>query len=384
MQTWKNKLLNFAIKVDDIADQWMLRLRQRLGSNDPIQVVPYRTYGTPERIYVRGRVLEDKNIIAAKDKEHLLSNLLNMYRRFESDEVPGAAVRLLLPGEELETITDKEGYFVFNVTPVVPFITKELYLTLPLQLVNAPFPFNPAKVNAEVMIPPADAEYGIISDIDDTIIRTGATDLLAMSKTVLLGNARTRLPFAGVSEFYKALQLGRNGKRNNPFFYVSSSPWNLYDLLIDFMDHNEIPAGPLLLRDFGLNESFIGGNYMGHKFKEISQILDTYPHLNFVLAGDSGEQDPAIYYEVVKRFPGRIISIYIRDVVTGKKQQHAGEIMKALQKEGVEMILTEHTVKAAEHAAATGLIFTEKIPVIEQDKKEDKGQAPGKAAPVLM
>ncbi len=378
MQTWKKKLLNLSIQLDDVADKWVYRLSQRLGINNPIQVVPYRTYGTPERVYVRGRVLEDKKITSAKEGDHLFTNLLNMYKRFESDEVPGATVQLQLPGEEHLVTTDKEGHFVFNLNPLTPLLTEELYITIPLQLVNAPFNFAPISVNAEMMIPPADAEYGIISDIDDTIIRTGATNLLAMGKTVLLGNARTRLPFAGVSEFYKALQLGRNGKRNNPFFYVSSSPWNLYDLLTDFMDHNGIPAGPLLLRDFGLSESFLSGNYMGHKFKEISQILDTYPHLNFVLTGDSGEQDPPIYFEVVKRYPGRIISIYIRDVASGEKQQAAKEIALALKKEGVEMILTEHTVKAAEHAAATGLIFTEKIAVIEQDKKEDEGQLPGK------
>jgi phosphatidate phosphatase APP1 len=379
MQTWKMRLLSIATHLDDAADNYVNRLKQRLGVNGPVQVVPYRTYGTPGRVYVRGRVLEDKKITAANENHHLFHNLLNMYKRFESDEVPGAILRLQLPGQQQETTTDKEGYFVFDIEPDTPLLTEELYLTLPVQLLHAPFPFEPTTVTAEMMIPPVDAEYGIISDIDDTIIQTGATSLLAMGKTVLLGNARTRLPYAGVSEFYQALQLGRNGKRNNPFFYVSSSPWNLYDLLTDFMDHNGIPAGPLLLRDFGLqSESFMSGDYMGHKFKEIARILDTYPHLNFVLAGDSGEQDPPIYYEVVKRYPGRIISIYIRDVISGQKQQRAREIASALQKEGVEMLLTEHTVKAAEHAAACGLIRVEKIAVIEQDKKEDAGEAPGK------
>ena len=385
MQTWKNKLIGLAIQLDNVSDNWFFRLKQRLGSNDLIQVIPYRTYGTPHKVYVRGRVLEDKKIAAGSKEANLVTNLVNMYKRFESDEVPGATVRLLLPGAEQDVITDKEGYFVFNLAPATPIITKELYHTIPLQLVNAPLPFAPTSVNAEMMIPPADAEYGIISDIDDTIIRTGATNLLAMGKTVLLGNALTRLPFAGVSEFYKALQLGRNGKRNNPFFYVSSSPWNLYDLLIDFLDYNDIPPGPLLLRDFGLqSESFMSGDYMAHKLKEIAQILDTYPHLNFVLAGDSGEQDPPIYHEVVKRFPGRIICIYIRDVKPGQKHQNAQEIALALKQDGVEMILSENTVQAAEHAAATGLIFTETIAEIELDKQKDKGQLPGKIEAAIL
>jgi len=385
MQNWKKKLLNTAIQLDDIFDKQVYRLRQRLGTMDTLHVFPFRTYGTPHHVYVRGRVLEDKKITSGRKGDHLFTNLLNMYKRFETDEVPGATLQLHLPGGPLQAITDKEGYFVFNFKPATPLLSEELYFSIPLQLVDAPAPFTAAVVQAEMMIPPADAEYGIISDIDDTIIRTGATNLLAMGKTVLFSNAVTRLPFAGVTAFYQSLQLGRNGKRNNPFFYVSSSPWNLYDLLVDYMDHHDIPQGPLLLRDFGLqSESFMSGDYLSHKFTAIKQILDTYPQLNFVLVGDSGEQDPLIYREVVKHFPGRIICIYIRDVAAGKKQETAHQVVLELKTAGVEMILTEHTVKAAEHAAANGLIFTAEIPAIVQDKKEDLGEVPGKVEPGIL
>lgn len=385
MQNWKKKLVDTVIKLDDIFDKQVYRLRKRLGVIDSIHVYPFRTYGTPHHVYVRGRVLEDKKIASGSKTDHLFTNLLNMYKRFETDEVPGATLQLNLPGEQVQVVTDKEGYFVFNFKPATPLLTQELYLTLPLQLADAPVPFTNTIVNAEMMIPPVDAEYGIISDIDDTIIRTGATNLVAMGKTVLFSNAVTRLPFAGVTAFYQSMQLGRNGKRNNPFFYVSSSPWNLYDLLIDYMDHHDIPQGPLLLRDFGIqSESFMSGDYLGHKFTAIKQILDTYPQLNFVLVGDSGEQDPGIYHEVVKHFPGRIICIYIRDVATGNKHKIAQQVALELKSAGVEMILTEHTVKAAEHAAAGGLIFTAEIAAVVQDKKEDLGQLPGKIEPGIL
>ena len=67
-------------------------------------------------------------------------------------------------------------------------------------------------------------------------------------------------------------------------------------------------------QNFGLNSDDIGG-HRGHKLKEIKQILLAYPTLNFVLVGDSGQEDPDIYREVVKQFPGRILAIYIRDVL---------------------------------------------------------------------
>ena len=380
MTNWKQLFVKSAATIEDRWDDLRFNLNKKLGWNDPVQIVPYRTYGTARHLYIKGRVMEDKKIAAAGDKDTVLNNLLNMYKRFESDEVPGATLKVQLHDEAHEVVTDKEGYFVLSLTPETPVINEALWHPIPLQLLQAPIPFEQGlQVHAEVMIPPPDAEYGIISDIDDTIVKTGATDLLAMSRITFLNNARTRLPFAGVAEFYKSLQLGRNGKRNNPFFYVSSSPWNLYDLLKEFLDLNQIPAGPLLLRDFGLNvKKKEESGHMGHKLKEIIQILEAYPHLPFVLVGDSGQEDPKIYQEVVQQFPNRILAIYIRDVMLPERKKIAVDVSESLRTHKVEMVIVENTVEAAEHAAQNGLIFTDTIPAIEQEKKEDKGEEPGK------
>ena len=380
MAQWKKHFAKYASYIDDRFDELALHFRRRLGSFRPLQIVTYRSYGTQRRVYIKGRVLEDKKIASATDKDTVLNNLVNMYKRFESDEVPGAVLRATIGGEVMEVTTDNEGYFVLDIHPEAPIIAEALWHGIPIELLDAPVPHEKGiDAQAEVMIPPPDAEYGIISDIDDTIVRTTATDVLAMSRTTFLNNARTRLPFAGVAAFYKSLQLGRNGKRNNPFFYVSSSPWNLYDLLKDFLDLNEIPAGPLLLRDFGLHkEPPSGGGHMGHKFKEIQQIMEAYPHLNFVLVGDSGQEDPVIYQEVVKQFPNRVLAIYIRDVQLADREKIAIDVSKSLAEHKVEMVIVDNTVEAAEHAAKSGLIYTEAIPAIEEEKQEDKGQKPGK------
>ncbi len=380
MMDWRDIFRRSAITVEDKWDELRTALTRRLGLNDQLQIVPFRTYGTARRLYVKGRVLEDKKIASAGDRDTVLNNLLNMYKRFESDEVAGAKLRIRLGNKDHEVVTDSEGYFVLDLHPEEPLIYEELWHPVPLELMESPLPFPAGlQARAEVMIPPPDAEYGIISDIDDTIVKTTATDLLAMSRITFLNNARTRLPFAGVAEFYKSLQLGRNGKRNNPFFYVSSSPWNLYDLLKDFLDLNSIPAGPLLLRDFGLNrKEDKEEGHMGHKLKEIRQILEAYPQLQFVLVGDSGQEDPVIYREVVKEYPGRILAIYIRDVQLPEREKIAVDVSTSLKEHKVEMLIVDNTVEAAEHAAKNGLIFTDTIPAIEQEKREDKGQEAGK------
>jgi len=379
---WKELFKQHIEKLDDRFDQLTEGLKQRLGYPDPILILPYRTYGTMNRVYLKGRVLEDEKIRGAHDKDTILNNLVNMYKRFESDEIKGATLKVKFGAETYSVVSDDEGYFVLEIYPSSPVIAESLWHGVDIELESAPRPFDGSvSARAEIMIPPADAEYGIISDIDDTIVRTSATDMLAMARTVFLHNAKTRLPFAGVAEFYKALQLGRNGKRNNPFFYVSSSPWNMYDLLKDFLDINGIPAGPLLLRDFGLTNNSIfsaGGGHMGHKFKEIEKILLAYPHLNFVLVGDSGQEDPKIYREVALKFPGRVLAIYIRDVQVPEREKIAIEISNELRGRQLDMIIVDNTVEAAEHAARAGLIFQAAIPDIEHDKQEDKGEISGK------
>lgn len=380
MSNLKRRITQLAAGVEHTLDELLWKMRKRLQHHDPLQIVTYRSYGTANRLYVKGRVLEDKGIAPSTDKESVFRNVWNMYQRFESDEVPGALLKLHFQGKEYETRTDEEGYFVVNLATDEPLQWDDMWHDVEIELLEAPLNFSVGLKNiANVLVPPLDAEYGIISDIDDTIVKTNATSLWKMSKNTFLHSARTRLPFAGVSEFYKALQLGRNGKRNNPFFYVSSSPWNLYDLLIDFLDLNHIPAGPLLLRDFGLSRDRNSPEgHKGHKMKEIEQILQAYPHLNFVLIGDSGQEDASIYREVVKKYPGRILAVYIRDVEIPERKEIAMTISKELEIEKVEMLVVATTVEAAEHAARTQLIYTEALPEIIVEKKQDKGQLPGK------
>ena len=375
----KRTFTRLALGIEENFDALALALRKRLSGDAPLQIVTYRSYGTVNRLYIKGRVLKEKAIPKSSRVDSIWKNLVSMYKRFESDEVPQARLRVNFQNKFYEVTSDDEGYFRVNHLTETSLTREDMWYEADVELIDAPTSFSPGLKNtAHILIPPIDSEYGIISDIDDTIVKTTATDLLAMAKNTFFHNAHTRLPFAGVSEFYKSLQLGRNGKRNNPFFYVSSSPWNLYDLLVDFLDLNDIPEGPLLLRDLGLDSNKESADHMGHKFKEIKNILLAYPHLNFVLIGDSGQEDPKIYREVVKKFPGRILAIYIRDVQLADREKIAIEISKGLVDDKVEMIIVDNTIEAAEHAARIGLIYADAVPQIVADKKQDKGEISGK------
>lgn len=378
VSTLKRRLLRVAADIERNFDELAHEFRIRLNANDDLQIITYRTYGTTRRLIIRGRVLKDKGILKPTDKDSVLKNLVSMYKRFTTDEVPGASLKVKFQRREYFALADEEGYFTFEINPH-KFESQDLWQSVDVELVDAPYSFTQnVKSTANILIPPSDAEFGVISDIDDTIVKTSATDLLAMARITFLNNAFSRLPFAGVAEFYKALQLGRNGKRNNPFFYVSSSPWNLYDLLIDFLDLNDIPEGPLLLRDYGLDEKPDDDNHASHKIKEITNILSAFPDLKFVLIGDSGQEDPTIYSEIAGSFPDRILSIYIRDVQLPERERIAINVAKEVLKHKIEMVVVDNTLEAAKHAASIGLINKEALHSVEQEKSKDKGETPGK------
>src|SRR5260370_17167370 len=113
-----------------------------------------------------------------------------------------------------------------------------------------------------------------------------------MLMTIALSTARTRKPFQGVAAFYRALHAGLN-----PVFYVSKSPWNLYVPLVEYLEVQGLPEGPLFLRNLGLRMP------RDHKRTAIAALLQAYPALPFILIGDSGENDPALSPAIPRRFP---------------------------------------------------------------------------------
>ena len=354
-------------------DGSITRVAARLGRLRPLHLDVYRSYGTAHRFYVKGRLLADRGLTPQTEADSPWRNLQAMYRRFNSREIPGAEIVISLPQHlDLSVVTGPTGYFTLSLDPpALPAPVAHLWYPVPVRLSRLPRRFRgllgQVEGTAQVLIPPPTAEFGVISDLDDTVIVTKATHLLRMLRTVLLRNAHSHETLAGVAAFYQALLRGRSGRPDNPFFYVSSSPWNLYDVLDDFLRLQDLPPGPLLLRETLLgrtpgSEARTAGSspHHGHKLKEIKQILATYPALPFVLLGDSGQRDADIYAEVVRQHPGRIRVVYIRDVGVPARAARLAPLAAALAHDtGVEMRLVPDYLAAATHAAAHGLIAPE-------------------------
>ena len=160
------------------------------------------------------------------------------------------------------------------------------------------------------------------------------------------------------------MQQGADNRASNPIFYVSSSPWNIYDMLEDFLDVHGVPAGPLFLKDWSLT---VLGKHRDYKTGVIRKLLDTYEDLPFVLIGDSGEEDPEIYLQAVREHPGRIRAVYIRDVTSGERDAEIMAMAEEARKRGTEMVAVPDTTAAAEHAASIGLVAPDAIAAVRSE-----------------
>jgi len=339
-------------------DRLRFEAKRRLGLLDPFEILPYRGHGTSRELFLRGRVLEERGVTSSGQHDSAWDNLRNMARRFASDEVPRARVRASFGSVRTDTVADEEGFFEVRLELPEPLTGPTGWHPVELELLHPRSPDGePVRSTGEVLVPTG-ARFGVISDIDDTVVRSSATSVLKMAWIVLLNNAHTRLPFEGVNAFYEALRRGPEDQTDNPIFYVSSSPWNIYDVLEDFLNVHGVPAGPLFLKDWS---PFVLGKHRTHKLGIIRTLLRTYPDLPFVLIGDSGEEDPEIYLQVVREHPGRIRAIYIRDVTSAGRDAEVQALAREARSLGTEMVPVADTAAAAEHAASIGIIAPEAV-----------------------
>lgn len=343
--------------AEEAWDSLRLSFKRRTGLLGKPVLVPYRGLVAPGGVWVRGRVLEDQGVTTAPHSESTLTNVWLTLKRYETDEIGGARIAWRSLGKKGELVTDGEGYFD-AVLPVEPADDAAPWFRVELELLSAPVhEVAPLAAELKVRTVSPQARFGVISDIDDTIVKTGATNFVKHWRTVVANSAKSRTAFPGVSHLYRAFARDAAGPETNPVFYVSSSPWNLYDLFESFLALREIPLGPMLLKDFGLDgDKWLTGGHDDHKLTMIARIMEGYPRLSFVLIGDSGQRDAAIYAEAARRHPGRVLAVHIRDVTDGIFAEDAKAGLDALEALGIPVTRGETLREAAASAEAMGLI----------------------------
>ncbi|HEV7331164.1 MAG TPA: phosphatase domain-containing protein [Flavisolibacter sp.] len=330
--------------------QWFLNL---LRLTDEPTVKVYHGYGHNKSITVYGHVFKLSPFPRKQYRQSFVRNTLSLLRLFLVKPFAGVEVQVEWKGKVHKAKTDKGGFFKLVWEDAEPYEQG----WVPVMVKAYRHNFLLAKSAGRIFIP-YETQFVFISDIDDTFLISHSANLRKRLQVLFTQNARSRQPFAGVVRHYQLLaQSGTTPDAPNPFFFVSSSEWNLYEYILEFTAINKIPRGIFLLSQLKRFSELLktGQNNHGTKFTRIVRIMQAFPTHSVVLLGDSSQQDPYIYEAIVKHFPKQILAVYIRDVFD-KNREKVRDVLYKIEAAGVPCLFFRHSEEAILHSVKIGLI----------------------------
>ncbi len=328
---------------------WKLTFLSWLRLTNEPTVRVYRGFGHTDCWHVQGHVFRLSPLPRRKYRQNLWTNTFALLRLFMVKPLPFVTVRLAGTFQIMQT--DADGYFRFEYSPATPCIPGWNPVTVELLASSDPSAMALATGHNRVLVP-FPTQYGFISDIDDTFLISHSATIFKRLQVLLTENAYSRDPFEGVVNHYQFLAKAcAVAGHQNPFFYVSSSEWNLYDYILTFAERHQLPDGVYLLSQLKrLSQLLKTGQGKHHtKLDRIARILKAFPDHQFVLLGDDTQADPTIYHDVVKHYPGQIRAVYLRQVHKphGARTQ---TLISEIEAAGVPCCYFAHSEEALKHS----------------------------------
>lgn len=319
-----------------------------------VSVKVYYGYGHTHDLVLYGHVFGNKENIRKKFTNSVLVNIVHLLRLFFVKPLPHVKVRLQWKDQQLETVTEADGFFKFEWR-------SDTAVDAGRHGVKVDYVDEMGAIVAtgagELYVPHV-SQYAFISDIDDTVLVSYSATKFRRLRELLTRNPRTRHQFEKVADWYQQLALTyTTADTPNPFFYVSSSEWNLYDYLREFFRFNKLPDGIFLLNQVKRWFEFFKTGKTKHsgKLLRIVRILSIFPKQQFVLIGDNSQQDPAIYTTVAAKYPNKIFAIFIRNVKP-ENERATRLYLKSLEAEGIHTLLFKSSDEASQYSRTIGLL----------------------------
>lgn len=335
-----------------------------------LAIQTYRGYGSHNEIYLMGRVFRQSKI-GGRVNQGFWRDVLDVMRRITRRGLPRVNVAVRFGDSHTVVDTDDDGYFRAHMVINEPLEPNKVWHQAELKVLVKE---ETVKARANIYIPPLNTDYVVISDIDDTVMYTGVANKVKMMIRLFFEKADRRAAFPGVAAFYQALFCG-NSDQKRPLLYVSRAPWTIYEMLAEFFRLHRIPEGPVLfLREWGLSwKRPFPRRAVYHKQQVIRQMMKLYKDQTFILIGDSGQKDPEVYTQMVREFPSRIKTIYIRAIDEDPERDASiSQLAKEVHDTGSTLVLAEDTVTMARHALSQGYISKEGFAAVQEEAKKDK------------
>ncbi|MEV4280969.1 App1 family protein [Actinoplanes xinjiangensis] len=257
-------------------------------------ITAYTGYGGSGWARVMARVLLARPGTVRRRREKVRG-----WRSFTTTPVSSALVRIELGDTVTEARTDRSGYLDVivkgDLNPGWGCAKLSTEGTVPIE--------------APIRVIDPGVKFGVISDIDDTVmVTTLPRPLLAAWNTFVLDeHARAAVP--GMAVLYERLVHANPG---TPVVYLSTGAWNVAPTLTRFLSRHLYPAGPILLTDWGPTPDRWFRSGQEHKRKSLRRLAEEFPDVRWLLIGDDGQHDQEIYSEFAREYPQNVAAVAIR------------------------------------------------------------------------
>lgn len=322
--------------------------------NKSVSVKVYHGYGHEHNLVVYGHVFKHKAKSQQVYSNNIFVNIVHLLKLFILKPYAFVEVRLQFFGQTIYNKTEGDGFFKFEWKAEQ----------------NVPAGWHDVKVEAigedgivlnagegKVYVPHI-TQYAFISDVDDTVMISHSATIGRRLRELFIKNPHTRKTFPAAASHYQQLALSHTeAQQPNPFFYVSSSEWNLYDYLIETFRFNQLPEGAFLLNTLKRWQDLVKTGKTGHEGKllRVMRILDAFPNQKFIFFGDNSQHDPQIYSSIVEKYPKNIEAVYIRNI-RPEKGAETSALLKKVEDNGVRACLFNNSEEAIKHSKFIGLI----------------------------
>jgi len=288
-------IIHRAARIEDTFHRWRERRGRKRGLRTTI--IPYTGYGAQGWARVLCRVVLTRGDVAAKQRAAKVRG----WRSFFSIPVNDVEVTISAGGIEHRVTADRGGVIDFRFEVTLKPGWRKIKLST-----NDTEP-----VTARVFIVRPTATFGIVSDVDDTVMVTALPrPFLAAWNTFVL-DEHARAPVPGMAVLYERLTRANPGA---PVIYLSTGAWNVAPTLTRFMKRNLYPRGALLLTDWGPTHDRWFRSGQEHKRTSLERLSHEFPNLKWLLIGDDGQHDESLYAEFAAAHPENVAAIAIRQL----------------------------------------------------------------------
>lgn len=327
-------ILHRAARMEDAIHRFRERRARKRGLT-PL-VIPYTGYGAPGWVRVLCRVLLTRPAATERARKENVRG----WRSFTSVPVDDVAVTVEINGIEQRVTAARGGV----VDAVIPATLTPGWHTITIRTDDS------EAVTASVFIVDPAVDFGIVSDVDDTVMVTALPrPFLAAWNTFVL-NEHARRPVSGMAVLYEKLSKVHPGA---PVIYLSTGAWNVAPTLSRFLSRHLYPSGPLLLTDWGPTHDRWFRSGREHKRETLKRLADEFPAIRWLLIGDDGQHDEEIYGEFAVNHASNVEAIAIRQLTPGEAVL-AGGRSKGEEHDGVDQVRWVHAPDGAGLAEKLG------------------------------